>query len=85
MNVEQHLDNLFTNAANERLTNSKGKVYEYKLLDSSYTETIASGRCIVINRYYSREVDCDIVVIEDIKTQKQYSVNQFRIELKEVY
>ena len=85
MNVEQHLDNLFTNAANERLANSKGKVYEYKLLDYNYTETIASGRCIIINRFYSKHIDCDVITIEDLKTQRQYSVNQFRIELKEVY
>ena len=85
MNTESYLDDVFTNAANEILANSKGKVYEYKLLDFNYTETIASGRCIIINRFYSKHIDCDIVVIEDIKTQKQYSVNQFRIELKEVY
>lgn len=86
MNTESYLDDVLVKAANDKLRQTRNKVYNYKILDAEYfCETIVSGRCIVINRWYSKDIDCDMITIEDLKTQKQYSVNQFRIELKEVY
>ena len=85
MNTESYLDDVFTKAANDKLRQAKNKIYDYKILDDDYCKTITSGRCIITNRFYSKHIDCDVITIEDLKTQRQYSVNQFRIELKEVY
>lgn len=85
MNMNNYLNDLFSDSAKNKLQQQIGKVYNYSI---KYLSGVASnkntGRCIVVDRYYDDFCDCDMIVIEDINTKEQLIINQFELILMEV-
>ena len=82
MGMEAYLDNLFAEGAKEKLKQSEGTIYNYRLTDDNY-RLKKKGRCTVINRYYSSSLDCDILVIEDIDTKERITDHIFNLSIEE--
>ena len=83
MTMEQHLDNVFHNAAKDYEKATRGKLFEYKFYSNNIMspELIAKGRGYIVSCNYSRSVDCNIYTIEDADTGERYTGNQFRFYL----
>ena len=84
MSIETHLDNVFSSAAHNRLKNSKDKIYNYTLLSEDFSKKEKSGKAIMTHCHYDRFVDCDMVTVKDIDTDKNITANTFRLILREI-
>lgn len=84
MSVEQHLDNVFSEGAKLKEEKMKGKIYTYKLYNGSFMDNLAqSGQCIVLSREYDRDLDCDVITVEDCDTKEKFAADQFALHLVE--
>ena len=85
MNINQHLNAIFEEGAKQELKNRENKIFSYKMYSGILERTLThEGKCIVKNIQYNTCLDCDIYTIEDIKTGKILSCNQFNIKLCEL-
>lgn len=84
MTVEQHLDNVFCEAAKRFENDAKGVLYRYKFYNSDIMcpELITSGTGYIIGVRYDRGLDCNVYTLEDAVTKERHIGNQFRFELK---
>ena len=83
MTVEQHLDNVFYEAAKRFERDSKDVLYKYSFYsrDIMCPKLVASGLGHIIVVRYDRGLDCDVYTLEDVITKERYTGNQFRFEL----
>ena len=81
MGVEAHLDYIFSKAARDRLSDAKGKIFEYAWLDDNY-QKVKSGKCKLIHCQYDKFIDCDMLTIKDIDSGEEITDNTFKIDLK---
>ena len=83
MTINQHLDNVFYDAAKRFEDDAKGVLYNYKFYNSNIMcpELIASGAGYIIGVRYDRGLDCNVYTLEDATTKERYTGNQFRFEL----
>lgn len=80
--VEQHLDRVFSNAANENSAFWKGKKAKITLLDRDYrpTETFTGE---VLSVCYDKQNDCDVYTVKRDSDGKTFSKLTFFIEVEE--
>ena len=84
MTIDQHLDNVFNDAAQRFEQSVKGTLYNYRFYsrDIMRPELIASGRGYIMSCRYNRSLDCDIYVVLDSDTGERHVGNQFRFSLE---
>lgn len=85
MDLETHLNNVFTKGARDIYNRLAGKTWTYAIDDSFDLNSKgikAKGKCIVNSVTYDSDLDCNIYSITDIDTNQNYVVNQFAIDLQ---
>lgn len=83
MTQNQAIINSMYSGEKDLNNDSKGKVYNYTLLDK-YFSPYKRGTCKNVIRKYDPSNDCYIVFFDDAENGKHFSVCQFNIELEEI-
>ena len=87
MNIEEHLDNVFTESAKQLSKSVEGKRCHYELDGMGYTAPIGSrdsGFCHILGVYYSSALDCNVYQLQDDETSKQFEVCEFEVKLTDI-
>lgn len=80
--VEAHLDEVFSKAAQSKKSRMVGKRYKFTLFGGlMLNELRDKGECIIEDVYYDSAQDCDMITFIKQPQGSKHTVNQFALDL----